>query len=698
MNSISYKKSSLILLITLLTISFVFGQEKTNEVEPTIQIISRAQKDKVLLRWAASTPSVWRSTNKTGFILEKYILARDGKRLASIEKVWQKTIKADPIETWEEMVNNDNNAAVIAQAIFGDSFYVSGGKSTQLADIYNLSNEITQRFSFSLLAADANFDAAKKAGWGYVDTEVKINEKYVYRIKSAITSDKNSIKGTATIVSIKNYEPLPAPVDLRGIFGDKNVVITWEYELFKRIYTSYNLERSEDGINFKPLSKEPIVNLNDKPNAPAKRMFYIDSLATNDKTYYYRVNGLTSFGEKGEYSKIISGKGSPILPYTPRIIDVKLTDNPNEAEIFWDFPKEGEPIIQKFQLLVANKDDGPYRVGADNILPNQRKYLVNELTASNYIKVKAVGKNQKQQKSSFSTLVQPVDTIPPVAPIGLEGKIDSLGVVRFTWKQNEERDLLGYRIFRGFTEKEEPSQITKTPFENNSFTDSVEVKSLNSKVYYQVVAVDKRFNHSEKSTILVLEKPDVVPPTSPVFSDYLVEDGVIKLNWIRSSEEGEVTHELIRKDLTENSEWKTILKTKDTIQEFTDKQLQNNHTYRYYIQAIDKAGLKSNPSSPLTIQAEYKEVSSVVKGLNYIVNRETNQIEVFWRADEDKVSEYTIYKQLKEEKPSTWRVLPSTIKKVIDKEVSPNETYIYHIRASLVNGEFSKVKTVEVKF
>ena len=698
MNLYTSHKKVFSLFFLLLLLTNVFGQDKKQTKDALIQIVSRVQKDKILLRWAANTPSAWSKTNKSGFILEKYVLSRNDKRLPAIEKVWEKEIKADPLETWEEIVKNDNNGAVIAQAIFGESFYVSAGNSTQLADVYNLSNEITQRFSFSLLAADANFEAAKKAGWGFEDDEVKVNEKYVYKIKPAVVNEKYLIKGTATIATIKEYEPLPSPIDFRGIFGDKNVVLTWEYELFKRIYTSYNLERSEDGVNFKSLSKEPIVNLNNKPNAPAKRMFYIDSLPENNKKYYYRINGVTSFGEKSGYSKVISGKGGPVLPYTPRISDIKFTKNPNEAEIFWGFPKEGEAIIKKFQLLIASKDEGPYKIGVDSIASTIRNLTYSELESSNYIKIKAIGKTPKQEKSSFSTLVQPVDSIPPVPPINLEGKIDSLGVVRFAWKQNEEKDLLGYRIFRGFTKDEEPSQITETPFTNNSFVDSVEVKNLNSKVYYQVVAVDKRFNHSEKSTVLILEKPDVIPPTAPVFSDYNVEEGKIQLNWIRSSEEGEVTHVLSRKNMTSNSEWKDILKTKDSIQQFVDDKLEDNNVYRYHIKAIDKAGLSSEASSPLTIQAQSLNLSTGVKGLNYVVNRETNRIEIFWRANEKEVAEYTLYKQLKAAQPSTWRVIPGTVKKVIDTEVSPNETYIYHVRASLNNGAYSKIKTIEIKF
>ncbi len=694
---ISHKKQFFIFFLLML-ITNVFGQEKKQIKDPLVQIVSRVQKDRILLRWAANTPTAWSKTNKTGFILEKYVLARNGKRLETIEKVWEKKMKAEALETWQEIVETDDNAAIIAQALYGDGFFVGGGNDSQLADIYNLSNEIQQRFSFSLLAAGLSFKAAKKAGWGFEDTDVKKEEKYVYKIKQAIVKDVKPIKGTATIAAIKEYEPLPAPIDLKGIFGDKSVTLTWEYQLFKRIYNFYNLERSEDGITFKKINNQPLVNLNNKPNAPAKRMFYMDTLANNSKRYYYRIHGINSFGEKGKYSKVISGKGQPLLIHTPRISDFKLTENSNEAIVFWEFPKKGEKLIKKFQITMASKDSDPYVVIVDSISPTKRDYKLSELNASNYIKVKAIGVTPKQEKSSFSTFIQPIDSIPPSIPINLEGKIDSLGVVRFTWKQNEEKDLLGYRIFRGFTKNEEPSQITETPFANNSFIDSVEVKNLNAKVYYQVVAVDKRFNHSEKSTVLILEKPDLIPPTAPVFSDYNVEEGKIQLNWIRSSEEGEVTHVLSRKNMTSNSEWKDILKTKDSIQQFVDDKLEDNNVYRYHIKAIDKAGLSSEASSPLTIQAQSLNVSPGVKGLNYIVNRETNQIEIFWRGNEKEVAEYTLYKQLKEEQPSTWRVLPGTVKKVIDTEVSPNETYIYHVRASLNNGAYSKVKTIEVKF
>ncbi|MEC3908203.1 hypothetical protein VOI54_14325 [Tamlana sp. 2201CG12-4] len=663
---------------------------------PTVKILSRVQKNQILLRWAVDDAVAWQKTNTSGFILEKYLFSKDGKRLSQPQKIWQKPIKADLLETWQEIVEKDNYAAIIAQALYGESFLIEGSQG-ELADIVNLSQEIEQRFSFALLAADMSFEAATKAGWGYTDTDVKPNERYVYKIKSAQPQDQLAIKSTSVLAGLSAYEPLPAPIDLQGVFGDKNVILTWEYELFKSIYTSYNLERSEDNKTFIPLSNEPLVNLNDKPNAPAKRMYYIDSLAQNNKTYYYRVNGISPFGEYGTYSDTISGGGQPILPFTPKIRDFKFTKNPNEAIIIWEFPKEGEAITAKFQLNHAEKDAGPYKVVVDNIPPTQRELIYSELEPSNYFTITAVGKTPKQQKTSFSTLIQPIDSMPPAIPTALEGHIDSLGIARFNWKQNEEKDILGYRIFRGFTEKEEPSQLTVSPIVSNEFVDTVEVKNLNSKVYYQVVAVDKRFNHSDKSEVLVLEKPDVIPPTAPVFSNYNVEQSKIKLTWINSSEE-EAIHVLSRKNMTDNSEWQDIYKVTDTIQQFTDDTVDTNKTYRYRIRAIDNSGLESLPSTPLTIHVINLTPPDLIKEINFNVYREDNYIELFWRANDNNIAEYTIYKQENEKDPTTWRIVPVNIKRLVDKTVNPNQVYTYHFRATLSNGKFSIVKKVVVKF
>lgn len=661
-----------------------------------VRIKSRAQQDKILLRWAVDRAIPWQKANTYGFELEKYVFSKNGNRLPQPQKLWSKTLKADPLETWQEIVEQDDYAAIIAQALYGDSFAVEGESQGELSAIVNLVEETQQRFSFALLAADMNFEVAQKAGWGYVDAEVKKGETYVYKIKTLVPKEKQNIQSSSALVSIDDFEELPAPIDLQGIFGDRNAILTWEYELFKDIYTSYFIERSMDGKSFNSLSDKPLVNLNDSPKNPAKRMYYIDSLAQNGTEYYYRVQGISSFGEKGTYSEIISGKGKDILTYTPRIIDFQFTENPNEAIIKWEFPKEGEKEVKEFQLIRADQDSGPYETVATGITPSKRQYQYDKLNPSNYFKIKAIGKSLHKERTSFSTLIQPIDSIAPLAPIELTGEIDSLGIARLSWKANEEKDLDGYKIYRAFNKKEEASPLLITPQQHNSYIDSLQLKNLNSKVYYKVVAVDKRFNHSEYSEMLVLEKPDVIPPTSPVFKAYKIENGKVILDWISSSDK-EAKHYVLREDLDDGLPPKVVFQT-DTIQSFTDEKVEANKKYRYFIKAIDNAGLESQPSTPLTLTVINLEPTEVIKEVNSYVDRQNNYVDIFWRADADQIAEYTIYKQTGEKPPTTWRVVSGQTTRLTDQEIKVGNTYIYHIRATLNNGKYAVIKKLEIHY
>ena len=256
---------------------------------------------------------------------------------------------------------------------------------------------------------------------------------------------------------------------------------------------------------------------------------------------------------------------------------------------------------------------------------------------------------------------------------------------------------MGYRIFRGFTEKEEPSQITETPFKQNQFIDTVKVKNLNSKVYYQVVAVDRRFNHSKKSNILVVEKPDLIPPTSPVFSDYKIVDGKVLLFWKKSTEE-DAEHILYRKNKDKNEDWSKVFSTLDGTNKFTDTNVEHNVNYQYKINAVDKSGLVSEDMIPLTIKVTSLKPQKEIKSVDYEINRQENYITLSWKTDEKNIAEYTIYKQVNEDTPTTWRIVPAKVKELKDQAIHPNQTYTYHFRGTLNNGKFTQIKKVEVKY
>ncbi len=683
----------MVALCSLCSISY--SQENNSNSE--IKVLARVQGDKILLRWASSTPSSWLRTNKYGYEIERYTVLRNGELLSPPEKKIITTVPLLPLplEEWQDKVEQNDYAAILAQALYGESFEVEqmqGG----LAQIINKSKEIEQRFSFALFAADLNFEAAKMAALGYEDTDIILNEEYLYKIVSKVPEELLKIEPGIITVKVIPTDPLPQPIDLIAVSGDKSILLTWEYALFKPIYNAYFLERSENGKDFKRLGDTPLVNLNDKPETPSRRMFYVDTLSQNNKTYQYRVIGISPFGEEGQPSKIVSAQGVKKLSSVPHISRHEF-DALGNVIIKWDFAETAETEITGFELNWAAQEKGPYKVVKTDIPTNSRKITYPEPEPSNYFRIAAIGKNN-QKTTSLTAFVQTIDSIPPNMPIGLVGVVDTLGVVKLKWEANIEKDILGYRIFRGNLEKEEVSQITIDPITQNSFVDTVQVKSLNSTVFYQIVAVDKRFNMSDYSEKLSLKKPDIVPPSSPIFKGYKVNRDGVQLQWINSTSDDVAEHKLYRQSIEDSEKgWQLVFKT-DTITNFKDDKLKPGVQYRYAIFAEDQSGLQSIPSTPVTITSQKSTNEELIKGFSLIADRVNKNILISWRKMPKDVLEIIIYKSKKDGKPVLFKQMPNVTNEIVDSFISPGNTYVYSIKVVTSKGNHSKIETKEVIF
>ncbi|OXG00771.1 hypothetical protein BC749_1011430 [Flavobacterium araucananum] len=680
-----------VLFILLFFISLSYSQTK----RATVMVNARAQNDKILIRWAVNSPSEWQKANKKGFIVTRTTILRDGTVLSKPEKIilTPKPLVAEPLDAWLDLVQKDNNAAIIAQSIYGESFEVTAAKEGDLSKIVNMADELDQRYTFALYAADMSFSGAVKAGWGYVDTNVKKNEVYAYQV-SVFESPK--VKESSYMIGLKDYTVLPAPTDFSAIPDDKKVLLSWDYETFKRIYTSYMVEKSSDGINYSPIATTPLVNLNDKDEHPSKTMYYIDTLSVNDKVYQYRLYGITSFGEKGEVTKPITATGVPAIVTAARLTDYNIV-NSNEVNLEWEYPAASEGFIQGYEINLADNDKGPYKVVSKIIPPSQRKLNYKEnLYPSNYFTISVVGKNN-QRLTSQSMLVQPVDSIPPAKPVGLEGVIDSLGVVRLKWKPNQEKDLRGYRILKANNADEEFVDIYHQSYVGNDYKDSVSLKMTNSKVYYRLAAEDMRFNISDLSDILVLDKPDKIPPAAPIFKDYDNKDGKVHLKWIRSYSEDVVGYSLRRREKGQEK-WLEIKQINDTIQEFTDDRVENRKTYQYAILAKDKSNWSSLDHSVITVNVLNFTPVKIITFLQGIPDRENKKIVLSWDyiKNKNKVIGLSIYKNVKGTPPTLWKELNGTVFTLEDKNLKINQEYEYHLIPNLESDSPAKTETLTV--
>lgn len=689
--------------IIILTIySLLLTNTATAQTKSAVMVLARPQKDKILLRWATTTPLSWKMSNQYGFIVERYTVTRNKKILAQPEKkiISATPFKPQPLDNWKTVAEKDNYAAVIAQAIYGKEFELSGGDNKGLTKIINQANELEQRFGLSLYAADNSFEAAKLAGWGYEDKDVQPNEKYLYRIISAIPKDKLNVDSGSVYIGIIDYQELPKPSDIGSVFGDKTVMLSWDYSILKNYYNNYFIEKSADGETYNRLSDLPVANLNNKEDKPSNRMYFIDSLRDNSIQYYYRIRGVSPFGEIGPPSEPISGKGKKFLTQTPNIRNTNINEK-GAVQIEWFFDGRESGLIESFTLNQAKKEQGPYKAVVEHINANSRTVSFDKLYAANYFTITAVAK-QGQSRTSFPVLVQPIDSFPPAIPTGLQATIDSNGVVILKWNQNKEEDLLGYKVFRANNKQEEMATLTPSVHKKCIYRDTVNIKMLNNKVYYAVASVDQRYNQSKNSIIIEIKKPDIIPPSAPVFTNYQIKNDSVMLRWVNGSDADMSKHELQRISLNspKGATGIAVLASfTDSTNYYVDATAEPGKKYEYNIVAVDAGGLRTNAINRLQITIPDNGNRYKIKLLNTYTNTKNNYIEIFWQDDLKEVQAYNIYKAIKGKPIILWKVVTAgEAKQVTDNNITVGETYQYAVVPVMKNGMEGKMITTEVQY
>lgn len=696
------KRPLILLFIGLLYTGSVAIGQRGKQAASQIKMIARPDPSghTIRLRWAATNAALWKLTNQYGFILERYTVLRDKKMLDNPErKVLGATpIKSKPLNDWEAAAKKDQYAAVLAQALFGKDFQVGGGDSKGISRIISQSQETEQRFSFSLFAADMSFEASLLAGWAWVDNDVKPNEKYLYSLTTAIPATVSKPDTAGVFIGAENYEPLPPVQEINAQFGNQAVMLTWDYSRVAGYYTSYYVEKSEDGgKTFRRLSDVPVSNLNENEKKPSKRMYLTDTLRSNTISYQYRVRGIDPFGENGPPSKVIKGQGTNILPFVPGIQSAYVDDK-GLLQMEWAFEEKANGMIKGFRLNRADDAGGPYTVWVDSIGANARSlHLKRSVEGSGYFTLTALAK-EGESRTSFPVLVQPVDSVAPAIPAGLKAIIDSNGVVTLTWNKNSEKDLMGYKVFRAMKKDEEPVPLVDSVWYGNKFRDKLSLKLLNKKVYYAVTALDNRFNQSELTAFVEVKKPDIIPPSAAVITKYLISGNQVTINWINSVDEDIAAHILYRKAKGDSNYTAVQHFASKSRNSYTDTIQQGSGQYSYYIAAQSEGGL-TTPSEALTVSITTGAKGSLQLTRLYAYPQpDQRRVEVVWDDQMQQVSTYQVYKSSGNGAMTLFKTLPAGQKGLYDTDVQPNTAYQYAVLAVLTSGVYSEMKKVTVNY
>ncbi|NMH85949.1 fibronectin type III domain-containing protein [Flavivirga algicola] len=678
-----------------------YAQQPIGDDTPAIMVRARVINNTVKLRWAPNTPTLWKYANQYGYYIERHTILRGDVILEprEIKRLNNAPIKPRPMMEWESFTEQNDMAAIAAQALYGEDFEVDmqeGGNP--MMQILNQAQILEQRFAFALYAADLNYGVAEFSGLAFEDVSLISGEKYLYKIIPAIPIEKMTIKPGVAYIGLSDVKNLPKPQEFVGVFKDHNVLLTWNYKILESQYNSYILERSSDqGSTFQQVSKEPLTPLSDPEIQNTGRMVYMDSLPQNNKEYQYRIKGISPFGEVGPASVLVKGMGQKGQYFNPAIINTSLSKDQKSAVITWEFPEEGLEGLSHFQVVRADEVKGHFVPVISKIDKNLRSAIVPDIQIINYYSVTAVGLDGSK-RHSFPAMVQPDDAIPPLDPRGLIGEIDSTGVVTLQWTKNLEPDLLGYRVFRANLEGEEFTQITFKPIPQNTITDTIPIKTLVKKVYYKVQAFDKRYNPSGFSEILELKRPDIIPPTPPVFTKFKTEGGKVFLNWIPSSSEDATKTLIYRKEKGKAEDWQLIADKDISIKSHADTYVKESTHYLYTLLTMDESGLESEPVRPISISTPTSKVKPEISRFTATTNRELKHILLSWNYREKGVTEMQLFKAKEGEQPTLYRVFENDEKQYLDSDLLINTSYTYLLQAVFDNGSRSKMTKEEIKY
>ncbi|MDT8325745.1 MAG: fibronectin type III domain-containing protein, partial [Bacteroidota bacterium] len=493
--------------------SLLRAQDADSTELVAFRMLARSAPDSVVLRWGLDSYPAWKSAGRAGFVVERAEIRGDANNPQPFTwtRLTPTPVRPFTIEDWRmRFPPEDSLAGAAVQALHGQAVVTSGDPFGSIVELHMQQQNL---MGFALLLADLRADLAAGLGLRYVDRDVQPGKGYIYRVFVATPIPDFPLDTVTAIAITKPAAPLPAIASLYAEEGEKQVVLKWDrYEHLERSYGGYMIEQSTDGGNtFFPRSDIPFMPVTPEGEDALPIVEYNIRLERNYQSVWYRIRGLTAFGELSPPGPAVLAMGRDrTAPKQPAILPYEIV-NETSVQLRWELRGAPDADLDGFLIAKSVSPDGPYDPVSDLLPTGARSYVdadVQNLPAHYYV-VSAVDTAGNSRMSAPILALFP-DSIPPAIPSGLHAEIDSSGVLRLAWAPNTEADLQGYRVFYANDPTHEFQQLTTKITTDTVFVDTLTLKTLSEEIYYKLTALDYNFNHSPFTEALMVEKPDIV--------------------------------------------------------------------------------------------------------------------------------------------------------------------------------------------
>lgn len=530
------------------------------------------------------------------------------------------------------------------------------------------SNANKQAYSNYLVAIAGVYDnkLAQHLGIYFEDVKVSNDKKYQYKLVQSSSQKEISI---SDMISLGDSPE--APKEVKVIQEKQNLNLSWKVN---EDFIGYNIYKNNQKLN-----KEPV--LANSENKVYKVSYKEENVKPGN--YKYIIKGITFLNTESKSSTEIVIDVKDVTPAIG-IKSLKATRNDTEIKLNWIASTDKEA---KGYFVYKSEDKGKtFKRSNSAMLVVTSQEFSEKLTADTfgtfqyYIETIDIAGNISKSMTVSAFIP---DHNAPEMPKSVTSKSES-GKITLTWIASAEKDLLGYRIYRGLKNDDENSMLllNSEPIKAISFSDKFPEKA-STKFIYKVSAIDQSFNESKKAEVWV-QLPDEVPPNTPFLDSAVLRDNNVVLKWNLLPNEAIMSYDVYR--IFENKKEKLNLNA--LIQDsFTDDKLGKKGIYQYFIQAVDSAKLASAPSNSLYVSSVSSNAKAEVK---LIAKQDVRTKKVQLEIVGIKSDEIQSYKLFRKSGKTGFKILTNrfTNATFIDETSESGKIYQYYIEVL----DFNEVK------
>lgn len=531
-----------------------------------------------------------------------------------------------------------------------------------------------QAYADYQLSIGAIFDnqLAKHMGIYFQDVNVEAGKNYSYKLV-----DAKSQKEISVLNNIKPGEISPAPEKVEINQEKQNVKLIWKNN---ENFFGYNIYRNGSKINEEPI----FANLENNIYSVS----YVDQKLP-EGNYNYVIKGITFLNTE---SKPSNGLNFSVKDLTPPLAvkGTKAERKDNIVTISWIQTNDKEVVGYN---VLRSDDNGKFykKITAQPLKINDAKYndrFEETVSGTFYYKIETIDSNGNSTTSNNVSVLVP-DHFPPSKPVDLISRVQP-GKILLSWKPNSEKDLAGYRIYRGLKDDDENEMLllNVAPQKEANYTDIFNEKA-GTKFIYKVVAIDNSFNESPKSSLWV-QLPDVIAPQAPVLKEAVIENGKVNLKW-----DEVLTDKILGYDVYRiyNSKEEKITSQPVKSNLFSDEVIKRG-IIEYFIKAVDSAKLESKPSNKIAITT----ADGVANQLRLVINQDLRTKKLNLKIEGVKPDEVLEIKLFKKTGKSGFVRTPFKLNPdgFLDEETAEGEIYEYYVEVITIDD--AKLKSEKVVF